>query len=472
MTSMYFKKNLNFEIEITDIADGGEGIGRIDDFAVFVKDALPGDLVEASFTKVKNNYGFARLVRVIRPSIDRVEPVCPVSRACGGCQLQTLSYPAQLRYKQKKVMNALTRIGGFDREFINLVTEDIIGMEEPYRYRNKAQYPIGTDRDGKLIAGFYAGRTHDIIPSEDCVLGCEENAVIIRIILEFMEEYSIEAYDAVTCRGLVRHVLIRKGHATGEILVCLVINSHEMPHAGVLVDRLKNIPGMSSISVSPNTSSGNVIMGDNAITIWGKGSIVDEILLNDGRSLRFNISSLSFYQVNSVQMRRLYGKALEYASLAGNETVWDLYCGIGTITLLMAQAAGEVCGVEVIPDAIRDARENAALNNISNVSFYVGRAEEVLPEYYALNGKNSFSHPDVIVVDPPRKGCDEKCLSTMLAMEPDRIVYVSCDPATLSRDLKLLCSEKYEIKKICPLDMFPQGVHVETVCLMSRVEGK
>lgn len=475
MENIKYKKNDIVEIIISDIADGGEGIGKISGFAVFVKDALPGDRVRASFTKVKKNYAYARLVEVLEASPYRVTPRCPVSRACGGCQLQSYAYEKQLEFKASKVRNDLIRIGGFSEELIDGIREDIIGMEMPYRYRNKAQYPIGTDKNEELTAGFYAGRTHDIIPMDDCVLGDEINKTILEIILGFMKKKHIPAYDEATGEGLVRHVLIRKSFSNDELMLCIVINGETFPDSKELVDELKNINGMTSFSLSPNTSRSNVIMGNICRTIWGRDHIKDILCFSDGTSLQFRISPLSFYQVNSRQMVKLYEKAREYAGLTGRETVWDLYCGIGTISLMMATQAAKVFGVEIVPQAIEDAKKNAALNNLDNAEFLLGKAEEVLPEYYSEHeydqseGADKSLHPDVIVVDPPRKGCDEKCLETMVRMLPERIVYVSCDPATLSRDLKYLCENGYEIKRYCPVDMFPQGVHVETVCLLSKL---
>ncbi len=479
MAEKRYEKNQLVTLEVEDIGSEGEGIGHVDGYALFVKDAVPGDVIEAKILKAKKNYAYARLEKVLEPSPFRVPARCKDARACGGCQLQALSYEKELELKARKVRGNLIRIGGFAAEEIDGKTEAILGMDDPWHYRNKAQYPIGTDREGNLIAGFYAGRTHSIIPNLECHLGSEINGVLLEAILDWMKAHHISAYDETEHQGLVRHVLLREGFATGEVMVCLVINGKGLPEQEDLVQRILKCDlgnrAVKSISFSSNTSDTNVIMGKSYDVIYGQGYIEDTI-----GQVRFRISPLSFYQVNPAQTFRLYSQALEYADLQGSETVWDLYCGIGTISLFLAQRAGKVCGVEIIPQAIDNARENAAINGIKNAEFFVGAAESVLPAFYAgelteVSGGSKearkdedFLHPDVIVVDPPRKGCDEACLNTMLQMAPDRIVYVSCDSATLARDLRILCDGGYEIRKIRPVDMFPHTVHVETVVLLSQ----
>lgn len=448
------KKNDLLTLTIEGMGNEGEGIGKVDGFPLFVKDALPGDVIEAKVLKVKKTYGYARLMKLIKASPDRREPACPLHRACGGCQIQALSYEKQLEYKEEKVRNQLVRIGGFSDPPLL----PVIGMEEPFRYRNKAQFPVGRDREGRIITGFYASRTHSIIPNMDCVLGVPENQGILKIILEFMEKEGISSYDEAAGTGLLRHVLIRKGFVTGELMVCLVINGNDFPGIERLADILFTIPGMTSLTLNVNRKNTNVIMGDKLLPVRGETFITDRI-----GSVRYQISPLSFYQVNPVQTRKLYETALSYAGLTGSEIVWDLYCGIGTISLFLAQKAGKVYGVEVVPEAIEDARKNAKLNGISNVEFYEGKAEEVLPRLFREEGIQA----DVIVVDPPRKGCDRACLDTMLSMMPKRIVYVSCDSATLARDLKILCEGGYELKEVQPVDMFPQTAGIENVCLLS-----
>ena len=460
------EKNEKLVIKIEDIGVNGEGIGKVAGYTLFVKDALIGDTVEAVITKAKKNYGYAKMLKVLEPSPHRVEKRCPVARQCGGCQIQELSYEAQLDFKTKKVYGNLERIGGFSPEFLDSVMEPICGMESPFNYRNKAQFPIGTDKEGNIVTGFYAGRTHQIIPNMECALGVDVNKEILKIIVDFMNENHISAYDETTQRGLVRHVLIRYGFKTGEIMVCLVINGDKFPKSEKLVDKLSQIEGMTSITYSVNWENTNVIMGKEIGVLWGQGYITDYI-----GDVKYQISPLSFFQVNPVQTEKLYGLALEYAGLEGNETVWDLYCGIGTISLFLAQKAKKVYGVEIIPQAIEDARNNAKINGIENAEFFVGKAEEVLPEYYAQYEKKhgEKAYADVIVVDPPRKGCDETLLNTMVKMRPERIVYVSCDSATLARDLKYLCENGYEVKRVKPVDQFPCTVHVEVVTLIQRV---
>ena len=449
---MRFQKNELAVVTIEDMGSDGFGIGKVDGFALFVKDAVVGDRVEARIVKSKKNYAYARLEKVIEPSPFRVEPKCAYHRQCGGCQLQALSYEKQLEYKREKVRNQLIRIGGFsDPEVL-----PVLGMEEPFRYRNKAQFPFGRDREGRIVTGFYAGRTHHIVPNADCLLGVPENRRILETIADFMEKEGIAPYEEASGEGLVRHVLIRKGFATGELMVCLVINGEALPGVDGLADLLFQIPGMTSLTLNVNTKNTNVILGDKLIPVRGRTYITDRI-----GDVYYRISPLSFYQVNPVQTKRLYETALSYAGLSGTEVVWDLYCGIGTISLFLAQKAGRVYGVEVVPQAVEDARENAKLNGLENVEFYLGKAEEVLPEQYRENGIRA----DVIVVDPPRKGCDRACLDTMISMEPKRIVYVSCNPATQARDLQLL-DGKYKVKAVQPVDMFPHTHHVENVVLL------
>lgn len=453
------KKNDLFTVKIEGMGNEGEGIGKVDGFPLFIKDALPGDTVSVKAVKIKKTYGYARLMEIQEASPDRTEPGCLLNRACGGCQIQALSYEKQLEFKWEKVRNQLVRIGGFTDPLVL----PVIGMEEPYHYRNKAQFPFGRDRDGKNVTGFYASRTHRIIPNTDCALGVPENQQILKIILEFMDKEGIAAYEETSGEGLLRHVLIRKGFATGELMVCLVINGEEMPGIEALADSLFEIPGMTSVTLNINQKNTNVIMGEQLIPVRGKTFITDRI-----GPIQYQISPRSFYQVNPVQTKRLYETAMEYAGLTGTENVWDLYCGIGTISLFLAQRAGKVYGVEVVPEAVADAEKNAQLNGIRNVEFYLGKAEEVLPDKYKKEGIRA----DVIVVDPPRKGCDAACLDTMIRMKPKRIVYVSCDSATLARDLKILCEGGYELVKVQPVDMFPQTAGIENTALLKWREEK
>lgn len=452
---MEFRKNDIVTLEIVDCGTDGEGIGKADGFTVFVKDAVIGDTVTAKIMKAKKNYGYGRLMEILNASPYRVEPVCPSARQCGGCQLQAVSYEEQKVFKEKKLRGHLERIGGFT----NLPMEPLIGMDEPYHYRNKAQFPVGRNKEGKIVTGFYAGRTHAIIENRDCALGIPENKDVLDRVIAHMEKYNIAPYDEATGKGLVRHIFVRYGFFTGELMVCLIINGQDLPHQRELVEKLCEIPGMTSISLNMNKKRSNVILGDKVKTIWGEDYITDKI-----GDISYEISPLSFFQVNPKQTWKLYSKALEYADLHGEETVWDLYCGIGTISLFLAQKAKFVRGVEIVPAAIEDARRNAKLNDIGNVEFFVGKAEEVLPAEYEKNGV----YADVIVVDPPRKGCDEMLLKTILKMQPKRVVYVSCDSATLARDLRFLCDNGYELKKVCGVDQFPQTVHVESIVLLSH----
>ena len=452
---MEFRKNDLVTLEIEDCGIDGEGIGKADGFTVFVKDAVIGDTVTAKIIKAKKNYGYGRLMEVLKPSPYRVEPKCEFARQCGGCQLQALSYDQQLVFKTNKVKGHLERIGGFT----DIPMEPIIGMDELFHYRNKAQFPVGRNKEGKIVTGFYAGRTHNIIENRDCALGVAENKEVLDRVIAHMEKYGIEPYNEATGKGLVRHVLIRYGYFTKEVMVCLILNGNKLPKEELLVKSLCEIPGMTSITINVNKKHSNVILGEEIRLLWGQEYITDRI-----GDISYQISPLSFYQVNPMQTLKLYAKALEYADLHGKETVWDLYCGIGTISLFLAQKAKFVRGVEIVPAAIENAKENAKLNGLENTEFFVGKAEEVLPREYKKNGV----YADVIVVDPPRKGCDETLLETMIEMNPDRIVYVSCDSATLARDLKYLCERGYELRKVCPVDQFGMTVHVETVVLLSH----
>lgn len=457
---MEFKKNEILEVKIQDIGSEGEGIAKVEGYPIFIKDALPGDLIKVRMTKVKKSYGYGRIEEIIEKSSDRVEPKCPVSRQCGGCSIQHYSYKKQLEYKQNKVKNCLERIGGLTE--IESKMDPILGMENPWYYRNKAQFPVGKNKEGNIITGFYAGRTHAIIENTHCYIQAEVNEEILEAVKSFLIENQIEPYNEETHTGLVRHILTRVGFVTGEIMVCLIINGKELPNANQLIERLKMIKGMTSISININQEKTNKILGKEVKTLWGTDTITDYI-----GDVKYQISPLSFYQVNPIQTKVLYGKALEYADLKGEETVWDLYCGIGTISLFLAQKAKKVYGVEIIPEAIEDARKNAKLNQMENVEFFVGKAEEILSEQY----EKHKVYADVIVVDPPRKGCDETLLQTMITMAPKRIVYVSCDPATLARDLKILCGNGYEVKKVQVVDQFAHTAHVETVVLLSKLQA-
>lgn len=450
-----FNKNDILELTIEDMGINGEGIGKFDGYTFFIKDAVVGDYVEIKVMKANKNFGFAKLLKVIIPSKHRVEPKCAIAGKCGGCQIQSLSYDEQLRFKENKVKNNLERIG----KLTGFTMHPIIGMDNPYQYRNKSQFPVGTNKEGEIVTGFYAGRTHSIIETTSCAISPEINEQILIAVKLFMTENHITSYNEEDHKGLVRHILIRNAFKTGEIMVCLVINGVKLPNSEKLLNKLKEITGVSSILLNVNREKTNVIMGSKIIPLYGKETITDKI-----GDLQFELSALSFYQVNSIQTDKLYGVALDYAGLTGKEVVWDLYCGIGTISLFLARQALKVYGVEIVPEAIGDARNNAKINHIENVEFMVGKSEEVFPEFT----RNHNEIPDVVVLDPPRKGCDEQLLEAIVKVGPSRVVYVSCDSATLARDLHYMCERGYEVKDVQAVDMFPGTVHVEAVTLLVR----
>lgn len=458
---MEIKKNEEYEVWIEDMGSDGAGIGKVGTFPFFIKDTVIGDQVRIKAIKVKKNYGYGRLMEILVPSSDRVEARCPVARQCGGCTLQHLRYEKQLEYKYHKVKNCLERIGGLKN--ISEKMEMTLGMDEPFYYRNKAQFPVGKNKNGGIITGFYAGRTHSIIENDHCCIQARVNDDILPVIKDYMKHNRIEPYDEEQHRGLVRHILTRVGFITGEIMVCLVVNgrARDLKNVEELIERLTRIKGMTSIVVNQNLEKTNKILGTKIETLWGKDYIEDYI-----GNVKYQIGPLSFYQVNPAQTRVLYGKALEFAGLTGEEIVWDLYCGIGTISLFLAQKAKKVYGVEIVPEAIADARRNAAMNGMDNVEFFVGKVEEILPAKYK-ESKGTMS-ADVIVVDPPRKGCEESLLQTIVKMKPKKVVYVSCDPATLARDLKYLDGNGYQVIKVQPVDMFGMGSHIETVVGLQR----
>ena len=521
------QKNDRAVITIEDIGSGGEGIGflkisgespdtgadlreadsaglnkqeagkktGIKGFAIFVKDAVPGDTIEVTVTKVTTRYAYGHLDRILEPSPSRVEPRCPIAKTCGGCQIQALDYAKQLAFKQKKVHENLIRIGSFAPEEIDAVLHPIVGMEEPWHYRNKEQVPVQQGKYGP-VTGFYASHSHTVIPMTDCLIGSPKNKQILETVLSWMQAYNVPAYDEETGKGLIRHILIRDGIYSGQVMVCVIANDYRLPFEKELVEALRCLEGVSSIVLNTNTERTNVITGRALRTLWGANDIVDTLHIHEviqkqvngdtytskdsniqngtvfkktEESVTFGISPLSFYQVNPRQTEKLYSLALTCAGLTGNETVWDLYCGVGTISLFMARHAKQVYGVEIIPEAIENARMNAERNGIENAKFYVGKAEEVLPDYVEnLKAQGKDPQIDVICVDPPRKGCDDVCIRTMLEIAPKRIVYVSCDPATLARDLKKLTEGGYRLDYVQPVDQFAHTVHVEVVCQLSN----
>lgn len=448
------EKNKIYEMQIHALGSNGEGIGRIDGYTVFAEGALPDERIRVLIVKVKKNYGYGKLLEILEASPARREPMCPVAKQCGGCQLQHMSYEAELAYKTQEVQDVMERIGGVH----GMQVKPTLGMAYPWRYRNKAQFPVGKGKNGCAV-GFYAKRSHRIVDTEQCFLQNECNDEIIRIVREFLDEFHIPPYEEETHTGLVRHILTRIGKNSGEIMVCIVINGKRLPYSDILTERLRRIDGVVSVVLNVNKEKTNVILGQKVITLWGKDTITDTI---DG--IAFEISPLSFYQVNPIQTEVLYGKAVEMAELKGNEVVLDLYCGIGTISLFFARKAKKVFGVEIVPEAIADAKRNAERNGITNAEFAVGAAEDVIPRLYAEKGITA----DVVVVDPPRKGCDAKLLDTILQIQPEKIVYVSCNPATWARDLAVLRQGGYELREVQPVDQFGHSVHVEVVCCLQK----
>ena len=448
-------KNKEYIVDIVDIGQGGVGIGKYEGFTVFVDGGLVQDKIKVKITKSKKNYAVGDIVEIIEKSPFRVERKCSESlRQCGGCQIQELDYQKQLDVKTNEVKQVISRIGKLD----DVVIHDTLGMEHPFRYRNKAQFPI-QKKDNMPVIGFYKKKSHDLISTDECIIQHEVNDKIIKIIKTYIRAYNVSIYDEKTHKGLLRHLVTKVGFTTGEVMIVLVANGKKLPYLKELASVLKeNIPGFKTLVVNVNTQKTNVILGKENIVAYGDGMIRDYI-----GELVFEISPLSFFQVNPLQTEVLYNKALEYANLGENDTVFDIYCGIGTISLFLAQKAKKVYGLEIVEDAIKDAKRNAKINNMDNVEFYVGKAEEVVPKMYK-EGKRA----NVVVVDPPRKGCDEKVLDTIVSMEPDRVVYVSCNPSTLARDLAYLNERGYKCHEIQPVDMFPHSVHVENVAWLSK----
>ena len=459
-----FTKNDIVTVTIEDISDTGEGIGHIDGFTLFVSRAVPGDIVRARILKAKKTYAIAKTEEVLTPAPGRVTPECPVAGACGGCQLSYRSYDAQLALKQKKVEDCVRRIGGFSE----VPVLPILGMSDPRGYRNKGQFPVDTSvgrNDGEPVLGFYAGHSHRIVPTDSCMMLWPGHEKILTAVSEYLRESGAAPYDEETGKGLVRHVLMRRGAATGEVSVCLVINGRSIPKADLLWRKINPIPGIVGLCLNVNTQKTNVILGRETLPLFGRTTVTDRL-----EDVSFEISPTSFYQVNPVQMKVVYDTALSYAGLTGEEVIWDLYCGIGTISLFLAKHAKRVYGVEIVPDAVANARANAAAAGIENASFFEGAAEEVIPKLLSEDTTGQM-RPDVVVVDPPRKGCDKSLLETIVSMSPKRIVYVSCDPATLARDMRILCDSGYEAVKVQPVDQFPSSVHVESIALLQRVSN-
>lgn len=443
------QKNETLTVTIEDLTHEGAGVAKVNGYALFIPQALPGETVDIKVVKTKAGYGYGRLLQVQTKSEHRVEPPCPIFYKCGGCQIQHMDYSAQLAYKQKQVKDVMDRVA----KLPNVPVRPVIGMDDPWRYRNKSQVPVAFQQ-GDLVAGFYAKRSHSIVDMDQCIIQHKENDIVVQTVKQLAKELRIPAYQEQSHQGVLRHIVARYGKTTGQVMVVLVTKEKKLPHKEAFISGIrKHVPGVVSIVQNINNKRTNVIFGQQTEVLWGEHYLYDEI-----NGIQFAISARSFYQVNPEQTNRLYSKALEYADLTGNETVIDAYCGIGTISLFLAKKARHVYGVEIVPEAIKDAKRNAKLNQITNATFAVGQAEEVIPRWY-----DQGIDADVIVVDPPRKGCDEALLRTMIEMKPKRIVYVSCNPGTLARDLRILEDGGYKTEEVTPVDMFPQTTHVEAV---------
>lgn len=448
------QKNEYIDVKFEDLTHEGNGVAKVDGYPLFVPNCLPGEKAKIKVIKVNKGYGFGRLIELYEKSPDRVEPDCPIYRECGGCQLQHLSYPGQLKAKHKQVREVLTRIGKLE----NVLVHPVLGMDDPWRYRNKAQVPVG-EREGGLITGFYQKRSHDIIDMEACLIQQEKNDNVVRTVKQICEKYGVRAYNEQTHKGTLRHIMARYGMKTGEIMIVLITRTADIPNKNHIIQEIiQSNPDIKSIVQNINSKRTNVIFGDETKVLWGDEFIYDYI-----GNIKFAISARSFYQINPEQTKVLYDQALKYAGLNGKETVIDAYCGIGTISLFLAQKAKKVYGVEIVPEAIEDAKRNAEINGIENVEFAVGEAETVIPKWYEYGVK-----ADVLVVDPPRKGCDGTLLQTIVEMKPEKVVYVSCNPATLARDLRILEDGGFKTVEVQPVDMFPQTMHCEAVALLVR----
>jgi len=472
------EKNKEYIIDINGMGYEGEGVGKIEDFTIFVPGALNGETVRVKVVKVNKNFAFGKLLDVMEKSKYRTDPVCNIYKRCGGCQLQHFSYGAQLKFKKQRVEDCIKRIGKLkvkELEFRNgenlknnnidnsspknqVIVHNTIGMDNPYRYRNKVQLPVG-EKDGEVKIGFYAQRSHEIIHMDECSIQDEVADEVVKLVQGWIKKYNIKTYNEEEHNGIIRHIMIRRAFKTGEIMVVVITKTKELPHKDELVGLIcKSVNGVKSIIQNVNDKKTNVILGQYCKTLWGKDTISDYI-----GEFKFNISPLSFFQVNPIQTEILYNKALEYANLTGNEVVFDAYCGTGTISLFLSKKAKKVYGVEIVTEAIENAKVNATENNVNNVEFIVGQSEKVIPELIAKGVK-----ADVVVVDPPRKGCEKILLEAITKMQPRRIVYVSCDPGTLARDLSILNELGYNTLEIQPVDMFPQTAHVENVALIVR----
>lgn len=449
------RKNEELIVTCEDLTHEGSGVAKVNNYPLFIPYLLPGEKAKIKVVKVNKNFGYGKLLTLNKRSEHRVEPPCNVFYQCGGCQIQHMTYEAQLVMKQNYVKNSLNRIG----KIADVIVHPVLGMDEPWYYRNKMQMPIG-EKNGSLITGFYRERSHDIIPDMDtCLIQNKYGNQIIQAVTEIANDLKISAYVETRHQGILRHIIVRTAYDSNDMMIILVTKTKKLPQEAEIVKRLtRKFPKIKSIIQNVNPFRTNVILGDEERTLYGDGYIIDQI-----GNLKFKLSAKSFFQVNPTQTEVLYNKALEYAEIEKDDIVIDAYCGIGSISLFLAKKARKVYGVEVVPEAIEDARQNAIMNDISNVEFSVGKAEDVMEKWQQQQIK-----PDVIVVDPPRKGCDEKLLQAMIKMKPKRIVYVSCNPATLARDLRILEDGGFKTKEVQPVDMFSQTYHIECVALLSR----
>ncbi len=446
------EKNKVYELEISAVSSDGNGIGHIDGYTVFVPQTVDGDIIECLIVKVRTKFAYGKAINILKPSAYRQEPLCSVFNRCGGCQLMHIRYEYQKDIKRQFVNNAMQRIGGFS----GFEVDGIDTLKEPLRYRNKMVFPIGRDKNDNIVSGFYAQRSHSIIPVEDCMMGDSINGDILKAIKEYMSECNVSVYDEEKHKGAIRRVFIRISHSSGEIMVVISANDNALPQKDILIEKLLKVSDrIVSIILNINKDKTNLVLGDRNITLYGKSCIKDTLL-----GTEFEISPHSFYQINPVMTQRLYQKALEYAQITDTDIVMDVYCGIGTISLCAAREAKEVVGVEIVKEAIENAKENAKNNKITNAQFFADSAENIVPKLI-----DSGLKPDIVMLDPPRKGSDEKTLSAIISSKPKRIVYVSCNPSTLARDARFLCDRGYHLEKAMCYDLFPNTMHIESVAL-------
>lgn len=448
-------KNDIIELNITSLAKTGNGVGRYGGMAVFVPLTAVKDIAKVQIIKVTKSYAVGKLLELLTPSADRITDFCPVFSKCGGCSFRHITYEAELAAKQDFVKDCFERIGGISTQY-----EDIAGSKATEKYRNKAMLPVGRDKNGNLLIGYFRPRSHDITDCRNCALLPDVFNLAVEKIAKYIEESGVSVYNENTSEGLIRQIYLRMGPTSKEVMVCLVINGEDLPKSDLLLEKVTAIDGVVSILLNINTNKTNTLLGEKCITLWGKNEITDTLC-----GLSFNISPLSFYQINSPQAERLYNKAKEFAEPSG-KTVIDLYCGAGTIGLSMAKEANKIIGAEIIPDAVSNANKNAEQNNITNARFLCADACKAAKIFKDENIK-----PDVVLLDPPRKGCDESVIKTVCEMSSERVVYISCDPATCARDCKIFEQKGYKVKKVASFDLFPRTAHVESVALLVRTDS-